>query len=455
MQEVLLPPSDVQGLPFSEFLAALFQALQGEGLRYCVLRNYDGFPDTNLGNDLDLLILPSELPRARRALGSIQGIRIVGYSERQFVANFFLEGVSSTLGFRSIQVDFFWSLSCKGLPYLATDTVLQSAIQRWAGNLDFFIPSSIHEAIISLFASLLVGKWIKEKYFPQVQRTFASNRSEVLAVLVSQFELKAATRLVDAVIDGDRSRVLGCIRPLRVSLALRSLSHKPIRGALAIARYYMCEAIVSYSPVYLEMVCILGPHGCGKTTLIKGLIPMLHSSAQTLENSHFDPLRPTALEAQEMNGGADYRIRRQGVMIISMAKAVQRLVEEWLNQFTGRRNLKLCIRDSCCYELAIAPERCRYYGPAWFARLVGKLSPSLDLWILLAPAETGSLPSHQEVLPAGTLRILEAYRSFVKTRKKYVILDTSKPADSVKEEAYAAIIDTFAQRTDVRLKNRF
>jgi hypothetical protein len=146
---------------------------------------------------------------------------------------------------------------------------------------------------------------------------------------------------------------------------------------------------------------------------------------------------------------------RQGVMIISMAKAVRRLVEEWLNQFTGRRNLKLCIRESCCYELVIAPERYRYYGPVWFARLVTKLSPSLDLWILLAPAEEGSLPSHQEVLPAEILRILEAYRSFVKTKKRYVILDASKPSDSVREEAYAAIIDTLVQRTDGRLKNRF
>jgi hypothetical protein len=43
----------------------------------------------------------------------------------------------------------------------------------------------------------------------------------------------------------------------------------------------------------------------------------------------------------------------------------------------------------------------------------------------------------------------------VKTRKNYIILDASKPAGEVKENAYAAIIDMLAQGTESRLKSRF
>jgi len=44
---------------------------------------------------------------------------------------------------------------------------------------------------------------------------------------------------------------------------------------------------------------------------------------------------------------------------------------------------------------------------------------------------------------------------FVKTRNRYVILGVGKPAASVTEDAYSAIIDMLVQRTDRRLKNRF
>jgi hypothetical protein len=62
---------------------------------------------------------------------------------------------------------------------------------------------------------------------------------------------------------------------------------------------------------------------------------------------------------------------------------------------------------------------------------------------------------NHEVLSAQTLRQLEACRSFVKTRNRYVILGVGKPAASVTEDAYSAIIDMLVQRTDRRLKNRF
>jgi thymidylate kinase len=88
-------------------------------------------------------------------------------------------------------------------------------------------------------------------------------------------------------------------------------------------------------------------------------------------------------------------------------------------------------------------------------RLFLRLFPSPDLWILLDPAAGGLHSENQDVISGETLRQLEAYRSFVKARKRYVVLDASKPPASVTETAYAAIIDVLAQRTDRQFKNRF
>jgi hypothetical protein len=455
MRDAALPPLQNPVMPFSEFLAALFQAFAREGLRACVLRNFEGYPNTNYGNDMDILILQSELPCAIRALGSLEGIRIVGYCEREFATCVFLEGASSTPGSRSIQVDLFWSLSSKGPLYLGTAAVLQAANSRQAGDLNFLAPSEVHQAIISLLASLLHGGAVKEKYFPQVQRTFASHRLETIGALQPRFGLKTAARLTDAVIDGDRQRILDCRRRLRVAVTLRSLLHEPLGGALAIVRYYACEVVVRFSPKNLETVCILGLRGCCKAATIEELMPMLHSLAQTVERCDLRPGLPIAGDTSGASPRPDLRTGSASGRWVSMAKAVLLLGKEWLNQFTGRRNLTLRIRASCYHDLLIDPKRYRYGGPMWFARLIAKLIPPPDLWILLDQSTESLRSRGPDPPPPEALTQIEAYRAFVTTRRRYVILAASQPADRVAESAYAAIIDTLAQRADRTLKRRF
>jgi hypothetical protein len=442
-------------LPFSEFLAALIQALEEEGLRPCILRNYEGFPNENVGGDVDFLIRPSDLPRAVRALRFIEGVRIVGYAEHPHVVSVFLAGTSSTPGSRSLQVDFFGKLGWKGLPYLPVDAVLQAAITRSAGNLNFLVPSTVHEAIISLLTNLLISGWLKEKYLPKVQGTFASHRLEVIGDLLPQFDLKAATRLVDSVIDGDRQNVLDCVGSLRASLVVRSLLRMPYRSISAIARHYTMEFSALYLPESLESVCILGTEGSGKTRLIESLIPILQSSAKVVENRPAKLLLTLGRPPGNMAESADPRAGVPSGPLVSMANVVLWQLEEWVSQFRRTRNLLLRICEGYYHDLLIDPKKYSYSGPMWFARLVGALLPTHDLWILLDPSSDGMQSEIQQGALAKTHAQLEAYRSFVRTRKRYVILDASCPAANVREGAYTAIIDTLADRAERKLKNRF
>jgi hypothetical protein len=440
------------GKPFGEFLGDLIRALEGEGVRYCILRNYAGFPDYNVGNDIDFLILPSDLSRAIRVLQSIQGVQVVGLIRRHAVASVHLEGISQPRKLRALGVDFDLNLAWKGLPFLTTAPVLQAAIPRTAGNLTFLVPSPIHEAIVSFFTSFLIGGWLKEKYFPDVQRTFAGNRIEAVAALQPQFGLKNSAHLVDSVIRGDRVKILGCVRSLRVSLGLRSLLHRPVRSILAFVRHYTNELAIRFSPKTLETICILGPDGCGKAEMIEALMLMLQSSAAEVKEHHYTPwfAFKNRSRAQFPSTGSSPEGQAG-----SMVKVVLWLLDEWLRQFIGKKNLTLRICESCCHELSIDPQRYGYGGPMWFARLVGKLFPPPDLWVLLDSTSDVSKSENEPIPSSITHAQLAAYRAFVKARKRYVILDASGPADCVAEGAYAAIIDTLAELTDRKLKNRF
>lgn len=445
----LQPPA----MPFSDFLAALFQALKVEGVRFCVLRNYEGFPANNIGGDVDFLIDPSALPGAIRALHSIPGIRITGYSERSWVAHAFVEGVSPVPGIRALQVDFLWLLNWKGQPYLPTDAVLDAAIPRHAGSLEFLVPSPVHEAISSLFASLLVGGWLKEKYYPRVRHTFTADRTEAVAALSPQFGVKTSTRLVDSVIDGDRKKSLDCIRPLRRALLLRNLLRRHLCCILAAGRYYWGELIVDYSPEVLETVCIMGADGCGKAEIIAKLMPLLEYSAKFVEKRDLRPRISLGPKSLQIASNVDPHGPTPNGSFISMASVALWLLEEWLGQFTNKRNLTLSLCESYYHDLSVNPHRFRYGGPKWFVRFAGKLAPSPNLWILLDPDSKES--ESRKLPPVEMFQQLEAYRAFIKTRSRHIILDANLPLDDLVNCVYDAIINTLVQLTyDRNFKGR-
>jgi hypothetical protein len=452
-QGIVPPLRQRPPLLLGKFLAALFQAFDREGLMPCILRNYEEFPDRNLGGDVDFLICPSELSSAMRAICSIEDIRIIGCYRHAMVVSIFVEGVASTPGDRSLLLDFYLSLSWRHLPYLEVRSVLQSAIPRQADNLSFFVPSPAHEAITSLFSSLLLAGWPKEKYLPQVQRIFAGERSEVIAALLPRFGLKAATRLVDSVIDGDPGRLLGCVKSLRVSLTLRSLMHRPLRSALDVAEYYANQIEIRYSPRNLETICIIGAHGRGKSTITGMLMPMLRSTAATVENRLLGRGFAFGEKYQRRAVSGDSDAGSSTGPLSSMAKVVLWLLEEWLNQFRGRRNLTLRVSLDSYHDLQFDPESRGYCGPAWFARLVGKLFPSPGLWILLYPAAEGLQAASRNASAAETCTQPEAYRTFVQTRKNYVIVDATQSAEQATECAYHAIVDSLTRRANRRLKH--
>jgi hypothetical protein len=455
MPKPLSPPSTRTYLSLSEFLAALFPALDREGVRFCVLRNYEKFPTENMGGDIDFLIDPSGLARSIRALRSVPGIRITGYSERSWVAHAFVEGVSQAPGIRALQVDFLWLLNWKGQAYLPTKIILQAAAPRQAGNLNFLVPSLIHEAIVSLFASLLVGGWLKEKYFPKVQKTFANDGSGAIAALSPQFGLKQAARLVDAVTGDDQKKILNCVRPLRATVTLRSLLHGPVHGFWAAALYFAREIAVRFSPKSVETVCILGLDAGGKARHIEGLTPLLQASAKEVETRLFDTRLPLERDSHRVTPCNGLQAQTSDGPLPSMANSIRWLLEEWKNRFLGKKNLTLRLSGYACYDPFIDPENYGYRGLERGARFISRFFPSHDLWILLDAAMDGRKSKDGEALPAEALRRLEAYRAFVKTKKKYVILNASQPAARVTEEAYVAIIDMLAQRADRQLKKRF
>ena len=224
---------------------------------------------------------------------------------------------------------------------------------------------------------------------------------------------------------------------------------------LALVRYHARVFTIRISPKTVEAVSILDPTGCGSRKIGEGLLQMLEHSAKYVKQLHLGPGRALEYESSDGNDARDLSLRTSSQSQTSMAKVVGWLVEDWASRLLGKSNLTLHLCEDCYHDLLIDPKRYSYSGPMWFARLVGALLPTPDLWILLDPSSDGLQSESRQAALAKTHAQLEAYRSFVKTRKRYVILDANSPAAKIREGAYSAIIDTLADRAERTLKNRF
>jgi hypothetical protein len=383
MQEALSQPSPRLGIPFSEFFRSLIEALGRTGLRFCILRNYEGFPARNTGRDIDFLIDPSDLPHAIHALRSLAGVRIVGYLQRPSVAMLYLEGICTVAGGRCLEVDFDLSLDWKGLPFLPLNAVLDEAVPRHAGGVGFRVPKPAHEAVNSLMASLLVGGWIQEKYFPRVQQTFACDGVNVLAALAPQFGFNTAKRLVNAVVEGDRRNVLGSIPSLRITLALRSFLRRPMRSSFSMVQHYWAECMLRFSTQSLEEVGIAGADREARSNIIASLLPMLRHSAAVVEKHN--GMEGSNLRRKSSPPDSDMYFAGTDQMgaIASTTSVAILLVRTWRAHFRERRNLTLRICGGDYQDMLMNPHAYRFGGPLWIARLIGQLMPSSGFRISL------------------------------------------------------------------------
>jgi thymidylate kinase len=111
----------------------------------------------------------------------------------------------------------------------------------------------------------------------------------------------------------------------------------------------------------------------------------------------------------------------------------------------------LVVFDRYYHDLLVDPRRYRYGGPMWLARLIGKLIPQPDLWILLdAPAEV--LHSRKkEVSYEETVRQRKEYLKLMSVVKNGVVIHAEQPLEAVVADVNKAVLEYMEQRTEDRI----
>lgn len=406
-------------MELSAFLNRFIKELDKAEIDYCILRNYEDLPERNIGKDIDFLVYPHVITKIIAILKDFDEIKITGVVEREYVCNIFIYGVKWE-NFKSLQLDIVTRFSWKGQKYIDVARVLEC---REAYK-NFYVPTSYHEAIISLLSSLLLGGFIKEKYIERISGIFEKEENEVIASLQPYLGLYHSKHLLADFLRKDYPKILSSNKYYKIELLKSNFKRRPLNSIGRLIAHFRREILIRLSKK--PVVVFLGPDGSGKSTIINKIKDALYNAAKPVEIIHLrKSLRTGTVDRAVVENPHDQKPRGY---LASFLKLIYWVAEYKLDQLIRRpRVLTLRLYDRYYHDLLIDPKRYRYKGSKVLIRFFSLFVPQPILWVVLtAPAEVLHARK-QEISYEETVRQIEKYRQFHESRQNSLLVDTSQP----------------------------
>src|SRR4051794_29898537 len=110
------------------FLELFLSSLLDHRLHFCILRNHESLPYSNLSRDIDILVSKEQLEEIIHHLVSIKGVGILRMLTRSYVSSFYVLLPASSQESTVLKLDLVTELGWKGFKYFDTETILNRAL---------------------------------------------------------------------------------------------------------------------------------------------------------------------------------------------------------------------------------------------------------------------------------------------------------------------------------------
>jgi thymidylate kinase len=423
--------------------------LGAQSVPYCVLGPTDNLP-ARVESDLDIVIDLDAQLALRRVVRFCQScdLRIVQYLRHEISAHY------CVLWRRERDADGFVSLDiCRD--YLRNARLFLTARELVSGRLSvtdsddgkqlFFVPKA-DLAFIYYLVKRIDKADLTEKHGRYLSRMWGEAPGAARRQLDRFFRDDGVRKIARAAESGVWSGI-GRDETLRRQLRRRS-RRLSIRGWYAeIAR--IAHRMLRPSGIH---VAFLGADGSGKSSVIEGVAKALTPAFRRTARRHLFPSGAAAPSRVPVIDPHAAPLRGSLLSAIQLTTWLLRYVMGWLRDvWPTKVGSTAVLFDRYYHDLLVDPRRYRYGGPAWLARVVGRLVPKPDLWILLdAPVEVLQARK-QEVSVDESDRQRLAYLALMTQLENGVVIDASRPLREVTREATRAILEVMVGRTAVRL----
>jgi len=251
-------------LPMGPFVRTLFAALNDQKIPWAVARNHEGLPDYTR-NDIDIIIRAADLARARRIVrdaAAKHGWVNLGEVDKYHYHSIWLASPDEDRQF--LLIDLYTGFSDMGFDF--ADLELGLATRRPYVESVMVVPPGFAAATV-IMKELLPHSILKESARANVQRGARDDEANFRQALERRLGPDLCSKLLDACKNADWEAAAALSPQLRG--AVRRFSASNLLHAIGFLAMQVCHHL-RFSPLS-ACIALIGPDGCGKTTIAQGL----------------------------------------------------------------------------------------------------------------------------------------------------------------------------------------
>jgi thymidylate kinase len=426
-------------------LVRLLEALDREGIRYCLLHGYEEFPQ-RVASDVDCVVSAEHLPdrlasllrdyRRQLDVGVVQWLR----DDAHFIV-LAQRTAGAGLGFLQLHAGDRYDL-CRRTLYRA-DEILETR-RRFK---QFWVPAAGVE-----FACFVARRIVKGNLDNEQQRRlnelYRQDPDGCQRELARFWGTASSGLMIAAAKSADWSQVTPRLGRLRAELRRRAALRRPLNLASNVLAGIGRRLRRLLRRDRGLSVVFLGTDGSGKSSVVSAI-------RQQWSPAFCGTARHTFPPALRQRGGSETNSTPHAAAPRSWAASVTRAIAYWFVYYTvgfyfaTRRTLArqtLILYDRHLVDALVDARRYRYAGPQWLLRLIWRLIPKPDLVVLLdAPAEVVRARK-QEVSQEEIARQRDAYRALVAALPNGHVVDAARPLERVIADAGDIVLNHLAAR---------
>ncbi len=435
-----------------ELFLAFIRHLEMKNIPYAVLGDTESYP-YEIHSDVDMVLLPEDYKNCGdiiREFTEHTDSALVQLLQHEFCASYFVLAWKNKDRKRSfISLDICSDYYRKGKPFLkAADLLKNTNIGSDNGDQSLFKTLSPEMEFIYYFIKKIDKGAINETQFNHLQKQFIKNPEPCIKNLEILWPPETA-KDIGLWLKDSRFPVLQS----SISELKNQLKKNPGPTFTDLFREARRKIRRAFQPTGL-IIALLGPDGCGKSTL--GTILQKELAPAFRGNIGFH-LRPNFFSFKKMDTTQpvyDPHAQKPRSAVASALKLIYFLSDYVLGfifiLYPLKARSNLILFDRYYHDLMIDPKRYRYNAPMWLALMIGYLIPKPDLFFVLdAPARI--IQSRKQEVPfSETERQRDAYSNFTRWGARSFVLDTDRSI----EETTGEINDIVLKFMNKRINNR-
>ncbi|MFX0132364.1 MAG: hypothetical protein ACFFDN_01835 [Candidatus Hodarchaeota archaeon] len=255
----------------AKLLIQFFTYLNEEKINYCVLRNYEGYPET-VGHDVDLIVEEDNQSSFENIINNLvkdgKWLLVKRVRRYSFCSYYFLIDSNSSHFERILKIDIWSTIHWKGITYIDTEYLFNKSFLN--KNI-FYVPNPGVEAAILLLKDLLQSGKVLEKYKKRISEFALLEEEGFIKSIEKYIGKKKAKFIFTKVLESNWKCLEENAIYLKLALVLKALGYRILRQGKTWIKFIYGHAIRYLKLKEGLFVVLIGPDGSGKSTLARGI----------------------------------------------------------------------------------------------------------------------------------------------------------------------------------------